>query len=110
MFCKNILEIWKGISFLEISSVFKDIVLAISEFYPLAQWRANTAGHSHNKLGQKNIHMSKQMSTHLTRTSKDMDLLRNMLNDALVCLLRDFSCIDDVSVIWSDCSDPQAWG
>ena len=53
MFCKNILEIWKEISFLEISSVFKDIVLAISEFYPLAQWRANTAGHSHNKLGQK---------------------------------------------------------
>ena len=53
MFCKNILEIWEEISFLEISSVFKDIVLAISEFYPLAQWRANTAGHSHNKLGQK---------------------------------------------------------
>ena len=46
---KNILEIWREISFLEISSVFKDIVLAISEFYPLAQWRANTAGHSHNK-------------------------------------------------------------
>ena len=45
---KNILEIWKGISFLEISGVFKDIVLAISEFYPLAQWRPNTAGHSHN--------------------------------------------------------------
>ena len=44
MFCKKNLKIWKKMSVLEISSVFKDIVLAISEFYPLAQWRANTAG------------------------------------------------------------------
>ena len=61
MVWKNILEIWREISFLEISSVFKDIVLAISEFYPLAQWRANTAGHSHNKwTTQKYMNVTKK--------------------------------------------------
>lgn len=41
--------------FLRISSVFKDIVLAVSEFYPHAQWRANTAGHSTTRETQKRI-------------------------------------------------------
>ena len=55
MFCKKNLKIWKKMSVLEISSVFKDIVLAVSEFYPHAQWRANTAGHSTTRETQKRI-------------------------------------------------------
>ena len=78
MVWKNILEIWREISFLEISSVFKDIVLAISEFYPLAQWRANTAGHSHNKWNtQKYMNVTKKQQ-------KIYDKTESMLHHMLV--------------------------